>query len=632
MKKRTWKQRVAKALTVTMLLGTMAAALTACGGSGTGDAGDRTVVKFWASVNQYTTASMNELVTTYNEGQGKIDGVFVQADLTKTDVSSNHYSICPENVKNQTDILSVSDRYIFAGASYASGSYYTDLSTMFADESIRTKNKDGEYVLNLEDLSEAAIDRFYFNRETGEAGNTETGTLYAIPQGSSPTMLIYNEDYFKGANINIVSIKEEELADYNKKNGTSFAPRGYCEYTVDAAPSKDLKASKNLAGEEVVKVFNNLIPMNYIELNTLSKNFTQSYNSEAKSVYGVLNEWWFSHGWPVGGNCVAWDAEAKQHVFTLGDTNPGYYVTKDITIDGTEYKAGDVLGYNARKFVAANAGSVDMSALYEIPTQYEQFREFCALSQKTDAFVDDTMKGYGISPDPNSFSSSSKIKYFTSGQVAMLVEAYSNLNTIVKSTKAKINVAPLYTFREFEGEGQDGSNQLKVVGKAYDGVTFTGELRKVNDTVIASESVGSSDNLGYAIPANSTKKEAAFKFLQYLCSEEAQAIIAKANGETPTNKNLALGKTYAEQEGRLVDNYAAVGMMSATCQIGDWSYLGDKEWITDWSVDLNGDVRNGVMTLNDFFAKWNPKVNGTEDYKKSLSQSKYMTIKWKGLQ
>ena len=54
--------------------------------------------------------------------------------------------------------------------------------------------------------------------------------------------------------------------------------------------------------------------------------------------------------------------------------------------------------------------------------------------------------------------------------------------------------------------------------------------------------------------------------------------------------------------------------------------------ITDWSVDLNGDVRNGVMSLDDFFAKWNPKVNGEEDYKKNLAQSKYMTIKWKGLQ
>ena len=42
----------------------------------------------------------------------------------------------------------------------------------------------------------------------------------------------------------------------------------YCEYTVDAAPDKKLKTSKNLTGEEVVKVFNNLIPMNYIELNT----------------------------------------------------------------------------------------------------------------------------------------------------------------------------------------------------------------------------------------------------------------------------------------------------------------------------------------------------------------------------
>ena len=93
-----------------------------------------------------------------------------------------------------------------------------------------------------------------------------------------------------------------------------------------------------------------------------------------------------------------------------------------------------------------------------------------------------------------------------------------------------------------------------------------------------------------------------------------------------------MSKEFAEQDGKLVDNYAAAGLMSITTRIGDWSYLGDKEWITDWSLDLNGDVRNGVMTLDKFFLKWNPKVNGEEDYKKSLSQDKYKTIKWKGLQ
>ncbi len=630
MKRKAWAKTVSKVLAATLLVGTMTT-LTGCGGGSAGS-GDREVVKFWASVNQYTTASMKELVDTYNEGQGKVDGVFVQVDLTKKDVSSNHYSICPESVKNQTDILSVSDRYIFAGASYASGSYYTDLSSMYADESLRTKTKDGEYVFNLEDLSESAVERFYFNRETGEAGNMETGTLYAIPQGGAPTILFYNEGYFEEANINIISVKEEELEAYNKKNGTTYAPRGYCEYTVGAMPKDGLKTSTNLAGEKVVKVFNNQIPMNYIELNTLSKEFTQTYNSDATSVYGFLNEWWFSHGWPVGGNCVAWDKEKQQHVFVLGDTSPCYYVTKAVTIDGTDYQPGDVLGYNARKFVAANAGSVDMSALYELPTQYEQFRDFCALSQKIGAKVDNTTDGYGISPDPNSFSSSSKVKYFTAGQVAMLVESYLNLNTIVNSTKAKINIAPLYTFREFEGEGQDGSNQLRVVGKDYDGVKFTGQLKEVNGEAIACKPVGSCVDVGYAIPANSEHKEAAFKFLQYLASEEAQTIMSKANGETPTNKKLALSKEFAEQKGRLVDNYAAAGIMASTCEIGDWSYLGDKEWITDWSVDLNGPVRNGVMTLDEFFAKWNPKVNGEEDYNKSLSQDKYKVIKWKGLQ
>ena len=61
--------------------------------------------------------------------------------------------------------------------------------------------------------------------------------------------------------------------------------------------------------------------------------------------------------------------------------------------------------------------------------------------------------------------------------------------------------------------------------------------------------------------------------------------------------------------------------------MGDWSYLGDKEWITDWSVDLNNDVRNGVMTLDKFFEKWEPKVNGASNYNKSLKQDKYKKIK-----
>lgn len=591
------------------------------------DAGDRVRIVFYPSSSTHAKA-MRNLVEHYNDTQGKIDGVYVKADYTQIDSSSNHYSMCPENVQNVADILTVSDRYLFYGAGYASGSFYTDLSALFADESLRTKDADGNYVLDLSSFSEGSLNRFYFDRETGTAGDPGTGSLWALPYGSNPTFLIYNEDYFKAADIHIISVKEEDLDAYNAAHGTSYAPRGYCEYTPDATPEAGLKTSRNLDGKEVVKVFNNLIPMNYIELNTLSKWFTQSYNSASQSVYGVLNEWWFSHGWPVGGNSVAWDAEKGQHVFSLGDSTQSYMVTADVTIDGTVYHAGDVLGYNARRWVADHAGEVDMNCLYTIPTEYEQFRDFCALSQKKGVKVDDDFVGYGISPDPNSFSNSSKTKYFTTGQVAMLVESFGSLSDIMKMTRSTVNAAPVYTYREFEGEGQHGNDTLQIVGENG----FTGKLKTVSRTVIRTAPVSSSDNLGYAIPANSTKKEAAFKFLQYLCSEAGQKYTVEDNAHAPTNSAYAESEEFASQAGKLVENYAAIGMMADNAQIGDWSYCGDKEWINDWSVDLNGPVRNGNMTLNSFFDKWTARINdGADGYQKNLKQAKYMKIKWIGL-
>ena len=99
----------------------------------------------------------------------------------------------------------------------------------------------------------------------------------------------------------------------------------------------------------------------------------------------------------------------------------------------------------------------------------------------------------------------------------------------------------------------------------------------------------------------------------------------------PTDTEYALSKEYANSENKLVKNYAAAGMMSVVCAIGDWSYLGDKEWIDDWSVDLNGPVRNGLKTLDAFFETWNEKVNGDVPYNKSLKLAKYNNVKWIGL-
>ena len=37
-------------------------------------------------------------------------------------------------------------------------------------------------------------------------------------------------------------------------------------------------------------------------------------------------------------------------------------------------------------------------------------------------------------------------------------------------------------------------------------------------------------------------------------------------------------------------------------QTGEWWYLKNKEWIDDWANVLNGDVRNGKKTMEDFYA------------------------------
>ena len=90
MKKRTVRL-MSKIMSAALLATTFVTGMTGCGGSG--NSGNREVIKFWASVNQYTTAAMKQVVDAYNDGQGKLDGVTVQVDLTKSDASRDRKSV-----------------------------------------------------------------------------------------------------------------------------------------------------------------------------------------------------------------------------------------------------------------------------------------------------------------------------------------------------------------------------------------------------------------------------------------------------------------------------------------------------------------------------------------------------------
>lgn len=573
-----------------------ATCLAGCGGGGDDGAGNAEIITFWGITDQYTSSSYSQLVDAYNAGQGKIDGVYVKYS-PKTDSSANHMSYCA-SARGTVDIIGVSDRYVFNNIAQG---FYTNLQDYIDDPSTYTKNADGKTYFSVDNYAAGNIDRFRFNKETSEAGEGED--LYALPLVANASVIYYNEDYFTQNNINIISVTEDELEAYNKTNGTTYAPRGYAEYTVDVMPAAGLKTSKNLEGEEVVKVFNNLIPMSFLEVNTLSKYFTREYNKQSPSLYGVLNEWWFSHGWAVGGDCVKWDEDMGQYKFTLGDEQPNYLVTEAVTVNGTPYDAGDILSYADRNWVLDNLSSAVASSLYELPSQYEQFREFCAWSQVTGKKVDNEVYGYGISPSPATLNNSSKVQYFTSGEVAMLVDGTTELDPVYNALvgKTEWDIAPMYTYREFEGEDPAGSGTLKVIGKEYDGVEFTGEVKEVNGTPIVGKLSGSSQNFGWAIPANSSHKDAAWKFLQYLTSAEGQSYFVANDAGAPSVSSYINSPEYYDKDNKKCDNYRAISIMVEACTIGDWSYFENGKWISDWSLELNGPVRNGETSLTEFF-------------------------------
>ena len=61
--------------------------------------------------------------------------------------------------------------------------------------------------------------------------------------------------------------------------------------------------------------------------------------------------------------------------------------------------------------------------------------------------------------------------------------------------------------------------------------------------------------------------------------------------------------------------------MSEVASVGDWAYVEDGEWIGDWSNVLNTQVRNGKMTLEQFFQ--HEDVVETNEILKKYKSKKY---------
>ena len=575
----------------TLLAGSMAFGLVGCGDTGAPEGS--TEIAFWYDCGLETQPVYRELVQTYNETQGEQDGVYVVGSR-RTGISSSARTQLTGGTP--PNVVMISDEVF---RSYALDGLFLDLTDYYETDA-------GDYTEDT--IPDNMSDRFRMTVGTG--GNKtvvgEGETLYGVPFGSDPLVLYYNVDYFEGQGIHIISVPEEELDVYNAEHGTNFAPHGYAEYASGylTGDASSLSASENLAGEQVVKVFNNAIPTNWEEFRYLCKYFTSAYNGDSSPTaraYG--NEWWFAHGWSVGSDCIGWDGE--KYNFTIADDTPNYLVTADcVTINGVKYTAGQTVRYEDK---IAQADIATMDGVYELPSQKDALMEFLCLTGSTDFDIDGGVTGYAVAYPEASYRSSG----FTSGQTAIAANSFSSFISFERALGDSVDMAVLYQYREYEGgsvyyDGTESfaSEYLKVIGAVNPGDTeaYTGELATEGETEIKGNLTTGDGVKALVIPARSDpeKYDAAWKFIRWAAGPEGQAILAKTGNVVPNQDSIALSDTFYSLND--AKNYYAVAIMSRASDVGDWGYFEDGEWVTDWSDDFNNKLRMGTQTLSAFLS------------------------------
>lgn len=574
-----------------LLLATVTAlGLVGCGGNGEkADAGDRTVIYYASS---YVTAQVRdaylELVKTYNEGQGKEDGVYVQ--MTENSGANTGLDSALRS-DYMYDVLQLNDDEYKALAMQA-GDYFVTLDDYLTDD-VKT-------AMAWDDIPESLVNRFRMNTKADENNLFQAGagtSLLALPNGSDPQILFYNKAILEDCGINVISVPEADLDTYNSENSATLKAHGYAEYKE--APFADAKSSKNESGAFVYKVFNECIAMNWEELRCVARAMQKQYGYD----YGFMSEWWFSMGWSVGGDCIGWNVDKNQYELTLTDKQANYLALSDITVNGTSYSKGDVLFYEDKTFLNNNVAekSALSGKIYELPSTYDAILEFNRLGVPADKDAEAGVKGYGVAPN----TTANRATRFTSGKdCPFLIEYFSNAESYKNVLGDKVGMTLPAQYREYAGGStynNGGTEYLKVIGETYDGAVYTGDLHYEGDTAIVGESTTASEASGFFIPANTKNKnyDEAFKFISWAAGPEGQKILAKGNNKVPNQTSYGLGE-YNTAEERIVSNMWAGAYVAQKADIGDYTYFTSVTWITEWSQTFNSNVREGKTTLTDF--------------------------------
>lgn len=573
--------------------------LFGCGGVGNSN------VKFWVYGDESELEIYTIMTEEFNETYGKENGIKV--DIS-TKPPGNYESLIQtvSTSKSGPDVfLCVEDNF----KKWVNMGFLTDM----------TQYLDAVNDIDVSDVYATTVDRLRYDRDNNTSNSDDP--LYGLPLDTKPSALYYNESMFEKAGIIVISVDEENLdawndgkvadnrgktrADYEAEHpelkGVTVPNKGYYRsiypYTVDVGWT--------YPDENEVLVFNNCIAMNWDEIEDLAMLFTPSYNTSAAAEFGTdfgyFTEWWFNYGWSVGGDCLTdlsgngdWNFSLLDYTpnfMVTGESYTGAYTGKTYTkgetlehLDKFDIPAGELMTpdneggytYNGQKIGIRQSvtEAAENGTLTALPSTREAFTRYLKLGAEKTADIEGE-GGLAISPNPLTFSTRTRMNYFYSGKMAMLVDYSSYMATVSEQAEErgfKWDIAPLAVYKEYVDPLDPDCDETVVVGKT----------------------AGQSNSKAMVSRENSQNKESAAKFIKWMASKAGQTIRAE-NGHFPNQKELISRVVFP---GYAPANVKAFSEALEFQGAGDWWYMADYEWINVWAVPLNSEVRNGKMTYD----------------------------------
>ena len=602
-------------------------------------------VQFWVMGQSEQVDMYTRLVDAFNEGYGAEHGIHV--DISQKP-NSSYTQLIPTVASSSSgpDIFLVEDAdykgWILQGY-FGPIQEYVDAVTDF----------------DISDIMPKTINRLRYDVKTNTSNPDDP--LYGLPLDNRPTALYYNKTLFEKAGITVISVDEEDLDEWNagkipdntgkyKKDypelmNVEVPAKGYYRsetpYYYDGAATQEWSKPDTDGGE--VCVFNNRIAMNWDEVEDLSMLFTGKYNpapgyenaetpvTEYGTEYGYFTEWWFNYGWSVGGDCLNDLTGDGKWNFSLLDPNPNYIVV-DGTFTGrtgTVYSEGETVGFldkmdiyenevvlpdiygdyvHDNENVETNDGkepnssnvvggdkvgiwegvdeAVAAGTLREMMSTRDAFCRYLKLATQSQI---DGESGINVSPNPLAFGARTSMNYFWSGKLAILANESVYMASLADEAKKRNfewDVAPLVVYKEYSDPSDPACDEVVARGK----------------------SAGHSNTASMVVRTGSTKKQDAVTFMMWAASREGQSVRASL-GFFPNQKDLIDDIEF--KEGVAPENAVVFSEALEFQGPGDWWYMPDHLWVEQWCVDLNSEVRNDLMSFEDWYS---PAIIRTNEY------------------